>query len=118
MKENRKYKRYLLGHEAVVVTQNTHELFHAKARDISARGVCLISDRPLPECQNCKISVALGDKALDRTKGEYVEFIAQAIYQSETAGQYRYGLKLVAIDSKYEEVLSSYLAWCEANEKK
>lgn len=117
MKENRKYKRFLIGHEAVVITQNTHELFHVKARDISARGVCLISNRPLPECQNCKISVALGDSALDKTKGEYVEFVAQAIYHSEGSGQYRYGLKLIAIEAKYEEVLSSYLAWREENEK-
>ena len=117
MEEKRKFKRYAIGHDAVLVTQNTHEIYRVKARDISAQGICLVSGRPLPEYQACRLSIALGSASMNKNRKEYVEFVAKAVYYSENPGEYRYGLEMISIEPKYEQVLSTYLAWREANEK-
>lgn len=108
--ERRKYQRYLLERKSVLMTDD-HMVIVTRSRDISARGVTLITKTPLPKSKRYKISLALGDSTLDLAQGHYIEFTAELvdIVTIKILGLFRYGLIIVDIDPLFEQELAEFL---------
>jgi len=104
--ENRKYRRHEIQRKAILMTDG-HSIRHLKTRDISVRGITLVSDAVLPQARYYKVSLALAENPLDLEKGRYIEFTAQLVNTGtvELQNRFRYGFMIVNIEPRFERLL-------------
>lgn len=108
--ERRNDQRYLLERKSVLMTDN-HMVIVTRSRDISARGITLVTKTPLPTSKRFKISLILGDDTLNMAPEHYIEFTAELvdIVTIKMLGLFRYGFIITEIEPPFEQELAHFL---------
>jgi c-di-GMP-binding flagellar brake protein YcgR len=113
-KNNRQFKRYYVSFPTHVTIPDTHTDIFTIITNISMRGAAAVFKEPLTN-ESIKFQ-ALVKMTLPEKSDEFLEFKAKIVRTATTDILHEYGVEIVEIDAKNEQILKNIITRLEKNE--